>query len=112
MKPVLGFCRAEGRTLAVRVCADGERNSGADYESQQAVRPLLVGPNRDWSVVRLLEPRRVVTVLRVQPTGNCSFLGAMYRHRKVHFTILREKFRNIPRFGRERERGRVVVFCL
>lgn len=34
----------------------------------------------------------------------------MYRYRKVLFIILQEKFRNSPGFGRERERGRNVVF--
>lgn len=34
----------------------------------------------------------------------------MYRYRKVLFIILQEKFRNIPGFGRERERGSVFVF--
>lgn len=79
-----------------------------DYKTQKAARPRLAGPDRDWIAMRRPETG-ISTVLCVQPTGNCSFLGAIYRYREVLFIILREKFRNIPGFGRERYRGRAVV---
>lgn len=110
MKSGLGFCRAEGRTQAVRVCADREKESEADYKSQKASRPRIAGPAQDWSVRRCSERGRVSAGLRVQPTGACSFLKATYWYRKVLWIILREKFRNCPVFGREREWGHVVVF--
>lgn len=104
-----GFCRAEGRTQAARVCADRERDSEADYKSQRAARPRLPDPAQDWSIRQRSETGRLSTGLRKQPTGTCSFLESMYQYRKVLLIILREKFRNIPVFGREPEWAHVVV---